>query len=278
MKGKRNKLNQRLFLKGSFGKNILVLLLFLAAAPYFVNIALAQYPNKTIPKVKNSRVQILETYPHNSTAYTQGLFFHNGQMYESCGQYGESSFRKVDYKTGRIMSMESFDDRYFVEGSCVLNGYLYILTWYENVCFVYDFASMTKVAELNNPRQGWGLTTDGESLIMSDGSAELFFLDPQSFIEKSSLKVTMNGKELKYINELEYINGKIWANVYTENYLVVINPSTGVVEEKIDCSGLLTASEAGTADVLNGIAVNEAGEIFITGKYWPWLFKITVIE
>lgn len=268
------------------GKGILrVLLLVLAAAPSFVMPVNLMASGKMPPSamiassdagVKNYRARVMEVLPHSPSAYTQGLFFKDDVLYESCGQYGESSFRKVDLKSGRSLNKTDFDERFFIEGSCVLDGYLYLLTWRENVCFVYDFRSMTKLAELFNPKEGWGLTTDGKDLIMSTGSQYLYFLDPQTFMERRSVRVTMDGKDLYYLNELEYVDGKVWANVYTQDFIVVIDPETGVVEAKIDCSGLLTPKEAASADVFNGIAVNGKGEIFVTGKYWPKMFRITL--
>lgn len=226
--------------------------------------------------VKKSSVKILETYPHQRNAYTQGLFFLNDELYESTGQYGQSTFRKVDLKSGNVLRRLDFDNKYFVEGSCVLDGRLYILTWKENKCFVYDINTWKYLGELYNPREGWGLTTDGKLLIMSDGSDKLFFLDPITFVLKKSVPVKLNGKPVYNINELEYIDGKVWANVYGDDNIIVINPTTGVIEEIIDCSGILSTSlKDKNTDVLNGISYNpKDGSIYITGKYWPKLFRI----
>lgn len=230
-------------------------------------------------KVKEYKVKVVESLPHDKNAYTQGLFFHNGELYESCGQYGESSFRKTDLKTGKDLRRLNFDRKYFVEGSCVHNGLLYILTWQEHKCFVYDINTLKYLGELYNPREGWGLTSNGKDLILSDGTANLYFLDPQTFAVRKSVQVKINGKPLTFLNELEYINGEIWANVYTQDYIVIIDPATGTVKGRIDCKGLLPSGlRTVTTDVLNGIAQNpKTGEIFLTGKYWPKMYKVELI-
>ena len=168
----------------------------------------------------------------------------------------------------------------FGEGSCVFDGRAYILTWYEGKCLVYDIASFTKLAELAYQGQGWGLTTDGRSLIMSDGSSRLSFRDPVTFLEQRTLTVRDGGDEVQYINELEYIDGKIWANVYGLDEIFIIDPVSGQVTGKVDCRGLLDARyRTAAVDVLNGIAWNSAdGSLYLTGKYWPRMYKVTIKE
>lgn len=225
--------------------------------------------------------RVVESFPHDVNSYTQGLFFHNGQLYESAGQYGKSSFRKVDIKKGTALQSFSFPDKFFAEGSVVLDNNLYILTWMERVVFVYDINTLKPVKQFFNPfSEGWGLTTDGKQLIMSDGSSNLYFMDPQTFAEKGRIKVKLNGKELNQLNELEYIKGEIWANVYQEDYIVIINPKTGVVRAMADCKNLLPGSMRTTrTDVLNGIAYNpQNDQIYVTGKYWPKLFRISLTK
>lgn len=231
-------------------------------------------------KVKEYKLQVVETLPHDSRSYTQGLFFHNGELYESCGQYGSSSFRKVELHTGKDLRRLNFDSRYFVEGSCTLGDFLYILTWQEHKCFVYDINTFKYLGELYNPREGWGLTTNGKDLILSDGTPFIYFLDPQTFAVRSYKQVTLGGKPITFLNELEYINGEIWANVYTQDYIVTIDPATGKVTGRIDCKGLLPNSlRKVTTDVLNGIAYNPVtGDIFLTGKYWPKMYKVKLVE
>lgn len=243
----------------------------------FMNPAFSQAKGKALPP-QTHVAKVTETLTHDRSAYTQGLFFHNGQLYESTGQYGESSFRKVELKTGKVLRRLNFDPRYFVEGSCVVDNRLYVLTWKERKCFVYDIESFKYLGELYNPREGWGLTTNGKELIMSDGSDRLFFLDPMTFAVKKTLPVKLNGKPLPYLNELEMIDGDIWANVYFEDYIAIIDPVSGIVKGTVDCRNLLPASlRDGNTDVLNGIAYNPADKsIYLTGKYWPRMYKIEI--
>ena len=222
-------------------------------------------------------VKVVKEYPHDRAAYTQGLFFHDGDLYESTGQCGETSFRKVDLETGKPLRKLDFDRKYFGEGSVILDGYMYMLTWTSKVAFVYDAATLKYVKTCAYPREGWGLTTDGKSLIASDGSAYLYFMD-SSFQVQRKLKVTMNDRPVRLLNELEWINGKIWANVYTTDMIVIINPSSGKVEGVVDCSGLLPAHlRKADTDVLNGIAEKD-GRIFLTGKNWPRMYEVRLIE
>jgi len=248
-----------------------------AAVMSFSFRATAQSKNSSVVEYG---VKVEKKYRHDVGAYTQGLFFYNGEFYESTGQWGESSFRKVHLESGRILSVTDFPRNVFIEGSCAIGGYVFILTWTNHKCYMYDPVQMTKLAEFNNPREGWGLTTDGRCLIMSDGSSELFFMNPATFTPIRSVKVKLSGKEVSYLNELEYIDGKIWANVYTTDYILIIDPLTGVVEGRIDCRGLLPANmKTRDTDVLNGIAYNPAdGGIYLTGKYWPELYKVSLVK
>ena len=216
--------------------------------------------------------------PHDVSSYTQGLFFHDGNLYESTGQYGESTMRRVDLETGNALQRLDFDPAYFAEGSCILNGKLYVLTWMEGVCFVMDPATFEVTGQFPNRHQGWGLTTDGTDLIMTDGSSKMFYMDPETFAEKKSVTVTLNGHPVPYLNELEYIKGKVWANVYGKDQIVIIEPKSGVVEGVLDCRWLQSNMKRNSRmDVLNGIAYNpETKEIYLTGKYWPNMFKISL--
>lgn len=230
-------------------------------------------------KVRNYRPQVVASYPHDESSYTQGLFFHDGKMYESTGQYGESTMRIVDPVTGKALKRLDFDRKYFVEGSVILDGKLYILTWTNKLVFVYDAATLTYEKTLAYPREGWGLTTDGKQLIASDGSSRLYFMDTSLKVQRT-VTVRLNDRPIRYLNELEYIDGKIWANVYTSDLILVIDPSDGRVEATVDCTGLLSKPyQTRKADVLNGIAYNPADKkIYLTGKYWKRLFEITLKE
>ena len=221
------------------------------------------------------KVEVVAEYPHDTESYTQGLFFEGGQMYESTGLKGKSTFRRVDIETGEALSRMDFDRKYFVEGSVILDGNLYILTWESRVAFIYDAATLEYRSTWKYPREGWGLTTDGKQLIASDGSATLYFMDGE-FAVKRKLNVTLDGRPVRYLNELEWIDGRIWANVYTTDQIVIINPRDGKVEGIIDCTGLLPRSlRTIETDVLNGIAFNpQNGSIYLTGKNWPRLYQV----
>ena len=229
--------------------------------------------------VKEYKLEVVAEYPHDTGSYTQGLFFHDGQMYESTGLHGKSTFRKVDVETGEALEKLNFDKKYFVEGSVIWNGNLYILTWESKVAFVYDAETLEYKSTWKYPREGWGLTTDGKHLIASDGSANLYFMDG-NFKADHKVLVTLNDRPVRLLNELEYIDGKIWANVYTYDEIVIINPKTGKVNGVIDCKGLLPKKlHTATTDVLNGIAYNpDNGKIYLTGKNWPKLYEVRLVE
>ena len=245
--------------------------------------------------VRDMTVKVLETYPHNTDAYTQGLFFHEGKMYETTGQYGESSIRQVDLESGKVLRKVSLTDKYFGEGSCIVDGNLYLLTWKNRVAFVYDAETFKYKKTLAYPRDGWGLApvprdmaaklkpgkvpagTGDVVMVSSDGSSNLYYLDNELRLVRT-VKVKLGDMPVRLLNELEWIDGKIWANVYTTDMIVVIDPLTGEIEGKIDCSSLIPQSQRDRhMDVLNGIAQGPDGSIYLTGKYWPKLFKIKTI-
>lgn len=230
-------------------------------------------------KVRQYKAQVVAEYPHDRTSYTQGLFFYDGQMYESTGLNGKSTFRKVDIRTGKALYRLNFDRRYFLEGSVEKDGNIYMLTWQNNVAFVYDAKTLKYKKSYSYPREGWGLTTDGKSLIASDGSANLYFLD-DDFRTARKVTVRLNGRPVNDLNELEYIDGKIWANVYLTDLIVIVNPADGNVEATVDCSGLLPSRlRYDDTDVLNGIAYNpQNGKIYLTGKNWCRLYEIKLAE
>lgn len=237
-------------------------------------------PSAARVPVKRYMAKVVAEYPHDRTSYTQGLFFYGGCMYESAGQYGESSFRKVDFKTGNVLQRMDFESRYFVEGSVALNGRVYVLTWRERACFVYDVNTWSYLGQFYNPGEGWGLTTDGTSLVISDGTSSISFLNPSDFSTIRKIDVTLNGKAVNLLNELEYIDGKIWANVLMSDDILVIDPGSGEVTSVIDCSGVYPPSSRGAGDdVFNGIAYDPSdGAVYVTGKYWGKLYKIELIE
>ena len=226
-------------------------------------------------KVRQYKPEVVKEYPHDSKAYTQGLFFRDGQLYESTGQYGQSSFRIVELETGKVLRKLDFGAKYFGEGSVMMGDKMYMLTWTNKVAFVYDAASLKYLQTYSYPREGWGITTDGKQLYTSDGSSSIYVLDEEFRLQRT-IKVTLDGRPLRLLNELEWIDGKIWANIYTTDLIAIINPQSGAVEATVDCTGLLPAKlRTADTDVLNGIAVNPAdGKIYLTGKNWPKLYEI----
>lgn len=230
-------------------------------------------------KVKEYRLEVVQEYPHDTESYTQGLFFHEGNMYESTGLHGKSTFRKVDILTGEALEKMNFDKKYFVEGSVVMGDNLYILTWESRIAFVYDAKTLEYKSSWKYPREGWGITTDGNQLIASDGTANLYFMDENFALDRKVI-VKYEEAPVRFLNELEYIDGKIWANVYTADEIVIINPKNGRVEGVIDCRGLLPKNlHTSSTDVLNGIAYDpEDGKIYLTGKNWPRLYEVRLIE
>jgi glutamine cyclotransferase len=220
---------------------------------------------------------VLGTLAHDRTAFTEGLTFWQGHLFEGTGQYGQSALRELDPSNGRELRRLSLDARYFGEGITVLGGRLYELTWKEQVCLIYDPESFAKLGELTYQGEGWGLTNDGKSLIMSDGSEWIRFRDPTTFAVVRSIKVTMAGQPVTRINELEYIHDEIWANVWYTDTVLRISPDDGHVIAVIDAATSVHAaiSSHDADDVLNGIAFDDAsGTLLFTGKRWPSLFRI----
>ncbi len=224
--------------------------------------------------------RVLHTYPHDITAYTQGLVYEDGILYESTGQRGESTLRKVDLETGELIESLNLPPNLFGEGACIFGDKIIQLTWTSKVGFVYDKESFRVVNRIEYPTQGWGLTTNGEQLIMSDGSHTIYFLEPEYFTELSRIEVFDHEKAITNLNELEYIDGKIYANVYQTDLIVVIEPETGRVLSRIDLKGLLKPEDLhDRIDVLNGIAYDPKNKrLFVTGKRWPKLFEIQLVR
>jgi glutamine cyclotransferase len=220
--------------------------------------------------------ETVHTYPHDRAAFTQGLVFLEGYLLESTGLKGRSSLRKVELESGRVLQQLRLSEEYFAEGLAVFSGSIFQLTWQNGKCFIYDLPTFHKTKELAYQGEGWGLTSDGQSLILSDGTEHLRFLDPTSLTAVRTITVTVAGRPLNRLNELEYVKAEIFANVWGTDFIARIDPATGKVVGLIDCTGLLPLSERdATTDVLNGIAYDpRAGRLFVTGKHWPKLFEI----
>lgn len=250
----------------------------LAAALMIVQgFAAAQAPTgATIPTY---RATIVATYPHDANAFTQGLQYVDGFFYEGTGLNGRSSIRKVKLETGAVVQRRDIAAQYFGEGITVWKSALIQLTWQSGLAFVYDRNTFAPLRTFKYRGEGWGLTHDGTSLVMSDGTSELRFLDPDTFAERRRVKVTAAGKPIPELNELEFVKGEIFANIWQTDRIARIDPATGRVTGWVDLSGLLTPRERAGTDVLNGIAYDAARDrLFVTGKLWPRLFEIKLVQ
>jgi glutaminyl-peptide cyclotransferase len=222
--------------------------------------------------------KVLRVYPHDVRAFTQGLVYFDGGLYESTGQYGQSSLRRVDPDSGAVESSVDLDAQVFAEGLARVNDELHQLTWKNGLAFVWKLGTFEKVREHSYQGEGWGLCYDGKRLIMSDGSERLAFRDPRSFREEGSVRVARAGQPVHKLNELECVNGAVYANVWLSDVIVRIDPGSGEVTGWIDASGLLTPRERVGADWLNGIAhIPERDTFLITGKLWPHMFEVKFV-
>ena len=241
--------------------------------------ALLIYLSLAAPAFGADTYRIVRAYPHDPHAFTQGLVYVDGSLYESTGLEGQSSLRMVDLDTGRILQSQPVDSKYFAEGLTAWGSTLVQLTWESHVAFVYDRFSFRMLRTFSYSGEGWGLTQDGKSLILSDGSDTLRFFDPATFREVRRLAVKDHGKPVHEINELEFIHGKIYANIWHSDRIARIDPASGKVLGWIDLKGLLSADQHTSPEaVLNGIAYDSAHDrLFVTGKLWPKLFEIEVV-
>jgi len=221
---------------------------------------------------------VVNTYPHDENAFTEGLGYDNGSLYESTGYYGSSTLRRVNLETGEVIQLYTLPSNYFGEGIAIFDGKIVQLTWREQKGFVYDEASFELIQEFNySSEEGWGITYDGNKLIVSNGSSILTFLDPENFEKIGQIEVH-DTAPVSNINELESIEGKLYANIWMERKIAIIDPQTGQVEGWIDLSGIQDIPNQDANNVLNGIAYDaEEDRLFVTGKGWPHLFEIKVI-
>jgi glutaminyl-peptide cyclotransferase len=221
---------------------------------------------------------VVRSYPHDPAAFTQGLQFLDGFLYEGTGQNGQSSIRKVKLETGEVLQKRDLDEQHFGEGITIFDDELFQLTWQSGVAFVYDRHTFGPKRTFKYSGEGWGLTRDGKNLIMSDGTDRLRVLEPTTFKELRRIAVTAAGTPVRNLNELEYVKGELFANVWQTDYVARIDRATGNVSGWIDLGGLLSPRERATVDVLNGIAYDAAGDrLFVTGKWWPRVFEIKLL-
>jgi len=254
------------------GRALLLFALVLAMAP--IGFSYREEPAAPVYTYK-----VVNTYPHDPRAFTQGLVYRDGVLYESTGLRGRSSLRRVELESGRVLEKRPLLPAFFAEGIAVLDDRIFQLTWTSGVGFVYDRESMKLSREFRYGIEGWGMTHDGKNLVVSDGSEYLYYWDPESFQQTKRLTVLDGHTRVKNLNELEYIDGEIFANVWMSEKIARISPETGRVLAWIDLSGLLPpALRHGSEDVLNGIAYDKKGRrLFVTGKLWPKLFEIELI-
>ncbi len=224
----------------------------------------------------NYAYEVVKVYPHDENAFTQGLVIENGVLYESTGLYGNSSLRRVDLETGNVLQMHALPPELFGEGITVFGNRIIQLTWRNQTGFVYDKNSFELAQEFSYPTEGWGITNDGSQLIMSDGTSTLYFLNPETFDKTGQVEVhDRDNNPVPYLNELEYINGKVYANIWREEKIAVIDHHTGQVTAWIDLAGIYNQVTYNPSSVLNGIAYDETGDgLFVTGKLWSQLFQI----
>jgi len=236
--------------------------------------------NSVSPKIYTFNV--INEYPHDITSYTQGLEFFNGELYESTGQRGKSKLRKVNYKTGEVLNNIDLANEYFGEGLSILNNNIYQLTWQRGTGFIYDVNTFERKSSFKygKSKEGWGLCNDGNILYKSDGTEKIWSLDPETLVENGYIQTYTNRGKISNLNELEWINGKIYANRYQKNGVAIINPKNGAIEAVIDFSSLKDkVTQHQGLDVLNGIAYNpDTKTIFVTGKHWDKLFEVEIIK
>jgi glutamine cyclotransferase len=241
-------------------------------------------PTTIEPPVKTEPLhytyEIVRSYPHDETAFTQGLVFDYGVLYEGTGLYGHSTLRRVELATGKTLQLYTLDGDLFGEGITIFDDKIIQLTWKSHRGFVYDKTSFELLQEFTYPTEGWGITYDGSKLIMSDGTATLYFLDPENFTQVSQIEVYDNDTgPVTMLNELEYIQGKIYANIWMEETIAIINPQTGLVSGWINLEGIQDLENLSADSVLNGIAYDAIEDrLFVTGKLWPKLFEINLIS
>jgi len=280
VKEKRRFLNRSsmITIKKNF-KNIKKKTVFLLTTAAIFIAYLNAYSNSKLPEsVKQYSVKIIRSFPHDTQSFTQGFFFYSGKLYESTGLNGRSSLQRIDARTG-LVEKKLFVKDVFAEGLARWKNQLIQLTWKDKIAFIYKLSDFTKMGKFRYATEGWGLTADKRHLIMSDGSNTIYFRNPSTFTIEKTIQVKLNGISLNRINELEYVDGHIYANIWYENFIVVIDPEDGTVVGHIDASTLFENMPPLSKDsVLNGIAYNKIEKTFyLTGKLWPTIFEVDLV-
>ena len=244
----------------------------------FSAVALVLVSNSPVyPEPLHYTYNVVNVYPHDETAFTQGLIFEDGIIYESTGRYGQSTLRRVELETGNIIQLHALPDQFFGEGITIFDDKIIQLTWQSEKGFVYDKNSFDLLQEFTYPTEEWGITHNGSALIMSDGTATLYFLDPETFQKIGQVEV-IDEEPVTRLNELEYIHGMVYANIWKEEKIAIINPQTGRVTGWIDLTGINEAENQNSSSMLNGIAYDaEEDRLFVTGKMWSKLFEIELV-
>jgi len=226
--------------------------------------------------------EIVNEFPHDEKAFTQGFVFHDGYFYESTGQFGESTLRKTEIETGKVIRKVDLDKKYFGEGMTIYKGKIYQLTWRKKVGFIYDIDSfeLERTFDYGKSKEGWGLTHDKQHLIKTDGTERIWFLDPETLVENRYIETYTNKRKAEKLNELEFVKGKIYANIWQQNSILIVNPQNGTIEAIVNLKGLQSkAGQQGEDYVLNGIAYDESTDrLFVTGKNWNKVFEIKLTE
>ena len=262
----------------SMKRQHLAIILIIVAVIAVSSVTLVLLSNSPVdPEPLHYTYNVVNVYPHDEAAFTQGLIFEDGFLYESTGLYGQSTLRRVELETGNITQLYALPNQFFGEGITVFDDKIIQLTWRSNRGFVYDRNSFDLLQEFEYPTEGWGITHDGSRLIMSDGTATLYFLDPETFQKIGQVEV-YDEEPVTLLNELEYIQGTVYANIWKEEKIVIINPETGHVTGWIDLEGINEAEKQNSNNVLNGIAYDTNDDrLFVTGKLWSQLFEISLV-
>ena len=251
-------------------KNIILFYFFT-----FFLIATESMAQLVVEKRALSKANIIKKYKHDPSAFTQGLVYQNDHFFESTGGWGSSEIRKINKHTGKVINFNKMQSKYFGEGITIYDNKIFQVTWKSNKGFVYDINNFKLLDDFNIYGQGWGLTNDGQSLILSDGSEKIYYLNPQNFEIEKTISVSVNGNKLIYINELEFIRGEIWANIWKSNDIITVNPLSGIVTSIFDISKISEQTEI--EDVANGIAWDKVNDkIFITGKNWNFIYLLDI--